>query len=398
VIAVQSREDGRAWTLRATLNSERFASLVRTEDMGRTFDAYIVNSAGVYQTPPRQGEVLERSPIRDPRRHTGVSLERRDDANGRAILLTTTWLNDGRWQLVVQQDEAEVRAPLRQALGLGAIVMALAVIVVALATVLATRHLVGLVEVADGARDALARDLMRSAQLASVGEMATGLAHEINNPLAVIGAEQTNLGDLVGDLPESAANRAEMLDSIARCRRQVQRCGAITAKMLQFGRQGESRPRVVAAAERLREIASTVERQTAVSGVALAVDLAPDLPAILVDPVELEQVVVNLVNNALHATPRGGRIDIAAARDDAVVVIRVADTGAGIERANLDKVFQPFFTTKPVGKGTGLGLSVCHGLVRGWGGTLGIESEVGAGTVVTFTVPVAKEARQEPGR
>jgi len=398
VIAIRRHEDGQSWILRATINSDDFHSLVRTEQLGETGDAFIVNREGLYQTPPRRGEVLERSPVAVPPAGPGVAHSRVRDAAGHAVLQATTWLNDGRWLLVVHQAESEIRAPLHRAMAYGSALGLLAVCLVVGTTVFAAWHLTGRIDRANAQRDRLHNDLMRSAKLASIGELATGLAHEINNPLAIIGAEQTNLGDLLGDLDPAAPGRTEMLESVARCSRQVKRCGDITAKMLQFGRKTDPTVRPTEIAPRLEEVTRLLARQASVRNVDLRLELEPDLPLTALEPTELEQVLVNLVTNSLQALERGGTIRLSARRRDAELLVQVADDGPGIPPEHLKRVFEPFFTTKPPGKGTGLGLAVCHGLVRGWGGNIEVASAPGKGTTVTIRLPVIqrKAARGEP--
>jgi two-component system NtrC family sensor kinase len=229
---------------------------------------------------------------------------------------------------------------------------------------------------------------MRSAKLASVGELATGLAHEINNPLAIISAERTNLSDVVQTAQLQEAERGELQESIDRIRRQVERCSSITAKMLQFGRKNESQPMLSNIGPAIHEVARLLHRQAAVRNVDLQVSVAPDLPPVFADLIELEQVLVNLINNSMHAMKDGGQISIAAKRSADEVTLSVRDEGAGIPIDDLDRIFQPFFTTKPVGEGTGLGLSVCYGIVRSWGGVITADSAVGRGTTMTIRLPI----------
>jgi two-component system NtrC family sensor kinase len=390
VIAVRRQGESGKWLLRATINSDVFDRLVRTGQLGDTGDAFIVNQAGVYQTPPRSGRVLERSSITAPRMHTGVR-DSRVVEGGTIRLRATTWINDGRWMLVVQQDEAEIQAPVRRALILGVLVVLVAVILVVVTTFLATWHLTSRIDRANAQRDALSRDLIRSAKLASLGEMATGLAHEINNPLAIISAEQTNIGDMVGDLAGDTPEREEILQSVKRCKRQVQRCGSITAKMLQFGRKSEVKLEPTDVAPRLEEIVRLMRKQAEVRNVELQLDVEKNLPQVMLDPTELEQVIVNLVNNSLYATRGGGHIRVSALKNGHEVLMRVADDGCGIGREDLERIFQPFFTTKPPGKGTGLGLSVCYGIVRTWGGSMEADSRPSQGTTITIRLPVPSE-------
>jgi two-component system NtrC family sensor kinase len=225
--------------------------------------------------------------------------------------------------------------------------------------------------------------------------MATGLAHEINNPLAIISAEQTNLSDEIGDLDLPNTASATLRESIARCKRQVARCGEITAKMLQFGRRTETvlQPTVVEPV--LREIGFLLERRARANNATLQLDIEPGLPPAWLDANELEQVLANLVNNSLDALGKGGAVGISARRDGSEVVLEVTDNGSGIGPEDLDRIFQPFFTTKPVGKGTGLGLAVVYGIVRGWGGTIFAESVPGRGTTMSIRVPLATEGQQQ---
>jgi two-component system NtrC family sensor kinase len=327
------------------------------------------------------------SPVQRPEPHQGV----RDGVvsiDGRRKVEVTTWLNQGRWMLVVLNDESTIRQPVRRALGLGGLVTAFAVLLLVATTVLATRHLTRRIDIANARRDELSRELMRSAKLASVGELATGLAHEINNPLAIISSERTNLSDVVQTAKLTEAERGELQESIDRIRRQVERCGNITAKMLQFGRKGESQPKLSNIGPAIQEVARLLHRQAAVRNVDFHVSIPLDLPLVFADLTELEQVLVNLINNSMHAMKNGGKISIAAKRSADEVSISVRDEGAGIPKDDLDRIFQPFFTTKPVGEGTGLGLSVCYGIVNSWGGVIAADSAVGHGTTMTIRLPI----------
>jgi two-component system NtrC family sensor kinase len=397
IIAVRRREPDRTWVLRATINSEQFEGLVQTGYLGETGDVFLVNRQGIYQTPPRVGAVLARAPITRLAPHQGVAMTRATGRDGAELVQTTTWINGGRWMLVVQQDEAEITAPLRSAMLAGVVVVALAFVVVVLTTWLSTRHLTNLLAEVDARRAGLAEDLLRSAKLASLGELSTGLAHEINNPLAIISAELTNMSDLLTEPNDDGSLRQELQGSIDRCRRQVERSAGITAKMLQFGRHGQSRPRLTELVPKIDEVVALLRRQSEVRNVQLAFEHGDesDIPPVMLDPTELEQVLVNLINNALYAIGRDGRIAVSLRRLPDSVRLEIEDDGCGMKPEDLPRAFQPFFTTKPVGQGTGLGLAVCYGLVQKWGGTIDIESEVGRGTTVSIAIPVPQSPTAE---
>ncbi len=394
VIAVRRPSPEGWWILRATIDSRSLIDLVRSLEVGTAGDVFIVNRDGIYQTPPRSGAVLAASTIVDPLRHTGIRDERiRED--GLAVRRVTTWLNSDRWLLVVQQPEREILAPVHRAVVVGGLIAAAALALVVLATLLVTTHLTRQVEYANQQRDLMYVDVLRSAKLASLGELATGLAHEINTPLATISAEQTNLEDGVAALDLAPETRQALQKSIDRCKRQVTRCGNITAKMLQFGRKTDTVLTSTVMEPVLREIVALLERRARTHNVTLRLEIARDLPAAWLDANELEQVLANLVTNAVDAMPRGGTVTIEAMRDGDAVLLNVRDDGCGISPDDLDRVFQPFFTTKPVGQGTGLGLSVVYGIVRGWGGRIHVESTVGRGTTVAVHIPVSRRPNTE---
>jgi two-component system NtrC family sensor kinase len=383
IVAVKLEADGEPWILRATVNSAQFDELVGAA--GGDTEAYIVNAQGLYQSTPRTGALLERAPVQPPDRHAGVR-ERDVNDGGIARIEATTWINDGRWMLVVRQDRSAIQAPVNDAIARGAYVVLCAVLLLVATTFLATRHLTRRIDSATAEREEMARAFMRSAKLASIGELSTGLAHEINNPLATISAEQTNIADLAGEM-NGSPQAAQILDSVERSKAQVQRCASITKKMLQFGREREVTLESADIRPRLAEIADLMKRRAAVRNVQIQLELAEGLPPVLIDPLELEQVVVNLINNSIDALPSGGQIAIRATQEGDQIRIEVEDNGTGIDPADLDRVFEPFFTTKPPGAGTGLGLSVCYGIVNSWGGSMRAQSERGVGTTIHIHLP-----------
>ena len=266
--------------------------------------------------------------------------------------------------------------------------MLFCVVLVGGTTFWATRHLSKRIDQANAEREEMFRAFMRSAKLASVGELATGLAHEINNPLAIISAEETNIGDIAQEMDGAVEGREELLDSTKCIKQQVARCGSITAKMLQFGRKGETALKTIEIAPRLNEMVNLLQRQAVVRNVDMSLDIEDDLPRVLADSLELEQVLVNLINNSFHALPAGGNIRIIARHVDKEVLLDVRDDGGGIPSEELDHIFEPFFTTKPVGQGTGLGLSICYGIVHSWGARIEAESEPGCGTIMRIRFPL----------
>ncbi len=396
IIAIRSSESGKVWVLRATVNSAQFDELVQARFLTDGSEVFIVNRGGLYQTTPHEGQLLDSSSVsvNDVSIFTGL-LDVRVEADGHTMIRVMTWINDARWLLVVQQDIVSIQAPVNQAIARGAYVVLGAVLILILTTILATWHLTRQIDKVTAEREAMTRAFVRSAKLASIGELTTGLAHEINNPLAIISAEQTNIADIIGDSESGAVDFEQALDSVKRCQNQVRRCGAITQKLLQFGRSKESHVEPTNLAPRLREIKDLMERQANLRNITIDLHVDEKLPLVLADPIEIEQVVVNLINNAIDAMPAGGEITIRAELDVDKVLLEVADSGTGIPPEDLDRVLEPFYTTKPVGKGTGLGLSVCYGIVRSWGGEIEISSQVGSGTAVRMILAFQENTKPD---
>src|SRR6185503_8641702 len=217
-----------------------------------------------------------------------------------------------------------------------------------------------------------------ASRLADIGQLAAGVAHEINTPLASIALRAESLLKSAED-PELQAvgafrNFPRYLKTIDE---EIFRCKKIISALLDFSRARRPEVRDTDLNALVDRAADLVRHQMKLKRVHLEVLLDAELPPIAVDDGQLRQAIIALLMNALAATPSGGRIEVTTQREGDSVILTVADTGAGIAPEHLDKLFNPFFTTKPVGQGTGLGLAVCHGVVAAHGGEIRVESHVG---------------------
>ena len=249
-------------------------------------------------------------------------------------------------------------------------------------------------------KDRLGEQLIRAGRLAELGEMAAGFAHEINNPLQTMKSEQALIENILSDLKErgeieDSEDLAELEDSVHQIKVQTDRCAEITQAILRFGRQGESVAKDFDLQDFIPEVVAMIEKKASVHGIRIEQKVSPDVSPVHVDPPQLQQVLLNLFNNAIDAIMEkhgveGGELVIEAVRsDDGKAQITVKDNGCGISPENLDKIFSPFFTTKPVGKGTGLGLSICYGIIGNMGGAMEVSSEKGMGTALTIRLPAS---------
>lgn len=231
----------------------------------------------------------------------------------------------------------------------------------------------------------------QASKLASVGELSAGVAHEINNPLAIINFERQILADMEKTSDMAPGFREQLLKSLARISNQVKRCKRLTHNLFKFSRQTESVIGHVDVNSLIADVIPLVEREAATSGIRLIVEPEPNLPRVLADWSQLQQVFLNLITNAIDAHNQTGygsvRISTKVNAEDKGVDVVISDTGSGIPPEIIDKIFDPFFTTKPVGKGTGLGLSICYGIVSKFGGQLSVQSKYGKGSVFTVFLP-----------
>ena len=235
----------------------------------------------------------------------------------------------------------------------------------------------------------LSGQLVHAAKLASVGELASGIAHEINNPLAIIAEETGVLKDALdpalADEEDEQMDVAEHLDIITEA---VFRCRDITRKLLTFVRRTDAKLESHCVHAILDDVLDgMLGNELAISNIQVLREYDGRVTEILTDRSQLSQVLVNLIKNALDAMSDGGKLTVTTHRVDDRFVISVTDTGCGMKAEHLERVFMPFFTTKDPGEGTGLGLSVSHSIIQNLGGRMYAESTPGSGSTFTVELP-----------
>lgn len=410
VMAVTRMENGRPWVIRATFNSHRFNELVEKVRIGTTGEAYILNGQGMLQTDRRSGGSLLDQPgdaIHFPEAAGSVQTFIEKDKTGKDYLYATTWLPDKKWLLVVRQDKKDAFSALHTAVYLTLLVSLVGGVVIIAAAVYLSDRIVLRLETLDQDKARLEQHLIRAGRLAELGEMAAGLAHEINNPLQIIRNEQALMEILLDDMKKAPASDneaplADLADSLSQIRLQIGRCAVITQAFLNFGRQCEPVFQAVSLTAFLPDIIGMLKQRAVINGIDLTCDIPAEIPNVHGDVSQLQQVFLNLFNNGIDAivekrSGSGGHLAVTARRDAGnYVEVRISDDGSGIEPDIIDKIFSPFFTTKPVGKGTGLGLSVCYGIVNNMGGDITVDSTKNVGTTFVLKLPV-NEKTQPPG-
>jgi len=232
------------------------------------------------------------------------------------------------------------------------------------------------------------KEIMKSERLAMVGQLAAGVAHEINNPLGSI-LIYSHL--LLEDLEKEDPRRG----NIEKIVNQATRCKKIVKGLLDFSRQTEPEMKLSDINTIVKEVLSLVERQVMFHNIKVIKKLSPDLPTILLDKNQIQQVLMNIILNAVEAMDGQGKLTVETSSDEEYARIKFTDTGCGISEENVKKLFQPFFTTKETGHGTGLGLSISYGIIRKHNGKINVSSEIGKGSTFTIVLPVREKNDQK---
>lgn len=402
IIAVKGNDAIGPWILRATVDTEGFRALVENVMIGRTGEIFLVNRAGVYQTTSRySGRIMENASMTVGPVHPGIQVRQEaSDAgfNGeRSVrqIVSTAWLEIPQWMLVVRQDYAEAFAAENRANLSVLIFLLISAATILGVTILVTRHMLNLVKRRDVRAETLNRQLMQASKMASIGELSVGVAHEINNPLAIISTER----EILIDASQKANGidpsfRTQLDNAMHQIDVQIQRCKRITHNLLRFSRRTESVIDTVDINAFISEVIDLMEREARSSGITFFERLSADVPPILSDLSQLQQVFLNLITNAIdaHEDKRYGSVAISTTylESEKIVEIVVSDTGCGMSQETLARVFDPFFTTKPTGRGTGLGLSICYSIIKGLGGRIHVKSVPGQGTDFIIRLPLRK--------
>ncbi len=402
VVAVRTPHDGRDYFVRATIDFAAFNRLVENIGQGATGQAFILNARGQLQTTPRHTPGVDTAFLRGKiwsgpggapvmAEDQPLVFTRKDPDTGRQLLYVASVFKNGDWALVYQQDEADAFPSLYRARTLAIVIVAIGAFGILAASWLLARRMVGRVAAADAERDLLNDQVIEAGKLASVGELAAGIAHEINNPVAIMMEEAGWVADILSDEDcTSADNMAEMRRALDQIRQQGGRCKEITYKLLSFARKTDERIKELDLNALVAEMAELSEKRARYVNVEIRTDLGTGLPHVAGSPSELQQLVLNLVNNALDAMERnGGVVTLATRLAGDHVELAVSDTGHGMPKAVAARIFEPFFTTKAVGKGTGLGLSICYGIVKKLGGEISVESAPEQGATFRISLPAA---------
>jgi len=378
------------WVLRATIDASTLQDFIDTIKTNYTDDLFLVDGEGVLQTSSGYyGKTLTKfhSPVE-------VGIRHEISERGEDTFEAVGTIRDTPWSLVLlkkryihHQEWKDFRA--RIFFIIFACVFMSLLVVHAL-----VRMLTGLIRKTDDMQMAMLKEAEHTDKLASIGRLAAGVGHEINNPLAIISQKAGLIEDLL-EMSNDFEYKDTIKNNLGGITQSVDRCKAITHRLLGFARRTDVTEESLQVNDIIGEVLQFLDNAMLYSRIKLELHLQPDLPKAISDRLQLQQIFLNIINNAIDAIGKDGVISITTHTVAGDVRVVIQDNGPGIDKQILPHIFEPFYTTKETGKGTGLGLSICYGLIKKLGGDITVRSVVGQGTAFTITIPVHRDDHGE---
>jgi two-component system, NtrC family, sensor kinase len=395
-IAIKSEATGKGtfWILRATINIDTLQKYVNTVNLRSNDDIFIINREGILQTPSKfHGDVLEKytAHVTIPRQE--ILIQELQTSGDDCKICGFATIKHSPWILVTvirSTPYARIPSIFRNELffiAMGSILLGI------IFTIVMANTVVNRIKLSDQDREKAVGQSEHASKMASIGRLAAGVAHEINNPLAIINEKAGLMKDILevsGNIPD---NKDKFLSLISGIAESVNRCRTITHRLLGFSRRMEISQDAIDMNDAIQEVIGFLEKEILYRNIQLELSLQENLPKIITDKGQVQQVFLNIINNAIDALKENGRISVTTyAKDDTFIGIAIKDNGSGIPKENLKHIFEPFYSTKEKGKGTGLGLSISYGIVQKLGGTILVESELNKGTTFSVELPLKSES------
>ena len=387
-IAIQNlSEADQCWILRATIDTKKFDTFIAMMELDPQSDAFLINKEGILQTESRYyGKVLEECSLTIPPGGHGTYLLEETDNEGREIFIAYTRFVEPEYTLVVVKPRSLILKTwftFRTEIFfifLGSVLVI--VLLVFKLTDIQVRH----IKDADEKRELAFRELEHSQKLSSIGRLAAGVAHEINNPLAIICQKAGLMKDII-DLGSEFKEKSKFVKLTDSILQSVNRCSTITHRLLGFARRMEVEYEELNLNEVLQEVIGFLEKEALHRNIKVVTKFDPDLALISSDRAQLQQIFLNVLSNGFAAVEDGGIIKIKTwEEDDEIEGVSILDNGCGMSEQDLTNIFEPFFTTKK-GYGTGLGLPITYGIIKKMGGTIKVKSTEGVGSTFTILLP-----------
>ncbi len=395
IIAVKREtEQGDIAIFRATIDTEVLNRQIQISGLHRDSDAFIINTGGELQTPSRLfGSLLATFPHEVPPYVEGIEIDKDVRIDNASYIMGYAFIKNSPFVFLTLSNKEQLMTGWLAYQGEIFFLIVFSMLAIFVLIMGITSNWVTRIKISDIRREATLHSNEHTNKMASIGRLAAGVAHEINNPLAIINEKAGLLQDIIGTLDDFPKKEKfqKLVHSILNS---VERCSVITHRLLGFARHMDVRIEPIAVDAMIREVLAFLEKEAQYRKIEIHVDVSDTLPTIHSDKGQLQQLFLNIINNSLDAMKAGGHLHIKIVEVlTGYIEVSVTDDGQGIEKANLNRIFEPFYTTKK-SKGTGLGLSICYGIVKKLRGEMKVESEIGVGTTFTISLPIHRSLTQ----
>ncbi|MFC2130943.1 ATP-binding protein, partial [Bacteroidota bacterium] len=381
-IAVNRLENGKYLVMKSSLDPKKIYDYMTSTEQAEDVYISILNRDGLYQlADPGEGIVLDSSLIVPPiKSKIGIQEVR---IKGKNIKFAYAWLNEVDWAVIIKRKENNESIWSLQS---NMIILSVAIIIILFFMILFRSKKIARMQIE---KDITRSQLEHASKLASVGELAGGIAHEINNPLAIVASEVGLIKDMMDPKFRMNSKFEDLKPHLENIHDAAFRCRDITRKLLSFVRQDDIELKQYNINDIINDlIEDFFERELSVSNIKIIKHFQTDIPKITTDGNQFKQVLLNIINNAVDAITVPGKITISTSFSKGFLSISISDTGKGIKEEDINQIFMPFYTSKEVGKGTGLGLSVSYGIIKNLGGNIEVESIYKKGSTFTIKLPV----------
>jgi len=390
--------DGSFFVLRAALQPAQLNELLAQFEVGKEGDAFVINRQGVLQTPSRYyGPVLNKIQLEVPEYSAKAHVLKHKNDKNESVAIGYAHIPETSFILMIIKHKGELIQPWYKSRWAFTAILATSILAILLVTLAVATHLVDQIHEADQERVNTLQQVEYANKMVSLGRLASGVAHEINNPLAIINEKAGHIRDIF-TLSETYKKDPKLIGLVDSVIATVKRCADVTKGLLDFARHLNVSRQAINLNEIINEVKGVLAKEAEFRCIAVEVDLADSIPAFESDRGKLEQIFFNLFNHAFAAMKDGGRLKIGARREDAdFISITFSDSSRGIPEAELKNIFEPFFYSKSGASGTGLGLSVTYALVQEIGGDISVQSKLGQGTRFNIRLPLKMPDKNPTG-
>jgi len=388
--------NGSFYVLRATIDTDRFNELLADLEVSGQGDSFLINKEGILQTPSRDyGKILDKIPLAVPDFSPKTRVYENVYPDNKQLVIGYVYIHDTPFILMIVKQKDELMKPWHKTRFqlIGFLIASMTIIVVVVLSV--ATYLVNRILIADQKRIMTLHEVEYSNKMASIGRLAAGVAHEINNPLAIINEKVGLIKDIFTIKNEFKEN-PKLIALVDSALSSVDRCGAITKRLLNFARHLDVKVQTINLKEVIMDVLGFLSKEAEYRSITVSVNIPGDIPKFDSDRGKLQQIFLNIINNAFAAVKDGGKLDITAKREGVnLISVSFTDDGYGIPESDLERIFEPFFSTKTRHGGTGLGLSITYGLVQELGGSIGVQSEVGKGSSFIVAIPLKMDKKEK---